>query len=463
MRVRHLSNTANNAFHNVQLLERYAMIESELPIQMIGLRHAVSAPAWEVVEFDVPSSDWVAEPDWANIPEALEVNSRYTDLEAGSSRDESGSSVAAPGIATALRTRLFGSLRGKRWSRPLIDARDRLALRARPILPELENGITLLYGSSSLFGAQVSRSAQRTVCLEHGTVRWIADGKREERAFRDAYRQQVQRSQHLWVTNLDPRTLEVAEDVAPGRWSVLPHPSMPDPRVPFAESPQRRQQLLAHTNSAHLILLPASQNWSSDHDKGSITALRAFVQLRRAGVDVGLVAVEWGHQLEESKAFLEQSGMTRHVTWVPLMPRLALQRTMANVDVVWDQFGLEVFGALALRALEQGTPLVSRGLAAEGERFIGGPVPWRAAGTSDEIVRETTAILKDMVARGRNAVIAETTDHYRGWLSYRHSPAVTASLQQVRYEQILEGHRESGGSAPDGWPTLVASGVQRDD
>jgi hypothetical protein len=465
MKVRHFGNTANNAVHNVLILDRYVGIESELPIRALGLEHAISAPAWEVADFEAPDAEWVEQPDWSLFPHAAAVNSALADLDPAPVADAEAP-VAAPDVGermlTSLRTRLFAPLRGQRWAQPLVDIRDRRVLSHRPVLGERDGCITVLYGSASLFRVQPPRPAKRTVCLEHGTVRWMADGRRDEKAFRDAYRQQVQQSAHLWVTNLDPRTLEVAEDVMPGRWSAFPHPFLPDARVPFAESSTRRANLLRKTQSDALILLPSSQNWSEHHDKGSLAALRAFVELRRTGVDVGLIAIEWGHQLAEAREYLERAGVGTHVVWMPPKARLPLQRLMANVDVVWDQFGLEGFGALALKTIEQGTPLVSRGLAPVGEEFVGGPVPWRAAADADEIVRETTDVLEQMGREGRDVVIAETRARYRSWLFDRHPPAATAGLQRDLYEAILDGSHRPGTAAPDTWPKWIDTDDQKD-
>lgn len=466
MKVRHFGNTANNAYFNVRLLDQFTNLESVLPIQMYGLRHAISAPAWEAIEFDVPSVEWVDTPDWSPIPEAVTVNRHFAGMDPVSAlgSNDDATSAGVSGFArftTSLRTRLFGPLRGQRWAQPLIDIRDRQSLAGRPTISEAADAINLLYGSGSLYSSQPQQNATRTVCFEHGTVRWIADGDRDLAAYRQAYRKQVEQAQHLWVTNLDPRTLEVAEDVAPGRWSALPHPYVPDPRVPFAESVSRREELLRQTGSDALVLLPASQNWSKHHDKGSMRALLAFVELRRKGVNVGLVAVEWGLQLAESKQFLEQAGVGDNVAWMPPMARITLQRLMANVDVVWDQFGLEVFGALALRAVEQGTPLVSRGLAPMGETLIGGPVPWQQAATTDGIVRETVAVLEDMSRCGRATVVAETRARYRGWLLERHSAEMTAVLQRDVYTSMLEGSFEPGSAAPDQWAKYLDTALDR--
>lgn len=460
MRVRHFGNTANNAFHNARILEDNEGIHSELPIEMFGLIHAISAPAWEVVDFDVPSAEWVSQPDWSAIPDAMAVNSHYTDLPLASGSGNGNTlpdDYRAPDFLPGLRRWVNGVVSTKQWARPLVNLRTRQVLSSRAPLPEPEGTVDIVYGADSVSTLELRSPSRTVVSLEHGTVRWIADGSPQLALTRRAFREQVQRSAHLWVTNLDPRTLEVAEDVMPGRWSVLPHPYAPDPRVPFAET-GRREQLLAATRSSSLILLPSSQNWGKHHDKGSMKALTAFVELRRAGVDAGLVAVEWGLQLAESRAFLEQAGVAEAVSWVSPMARLSLQKLMADVDIVWDQFGLEAFGGLAMRAVEQGTPLVSRGLAPVGEQMIGGPIPWTAAATVDDIVRETTALVAEYERDGRQAVISRHRAVYRDWLLKRHSARITTTLQREVYEGLLDGSRERAAAVPDRWAQLLNGG-----
>lgn len=457
IQVRHFGNTANNAYFNAMLLQRYADIGSELPIRMFGLRHGISAPAWEAIDFEVPDADWVHRPDWTAIPGATAINSEFSDLPVSGSTtaDSPLPSRGLGGSAMSLARALIQPMHGKRWAQPLFELSYRWVLSRRSALQQSTDAIDVLYGGDSMINLRVPEGSQRTVCLEHGTVRWIADGDRETGAFRSEYRRQVQAARHLWVTNLDPRTLEIAEDVAPGRWSALPHPFVPDPRVPFIGSSEKRQELLDLTGSEALLLLPSSQNWSKHHDKGSMKALSAFIELRRQGVNVGLIAVEWGLQVAESKAFLEKAGVAGNVVWVLPMARFGLQRMMADVDIVWDQFGLDAFGALALRAVEQGTPLVSRGLTPSGEALIGGPVPWTTASSADDIVRETSRILEQMSRLGRDAVIQQTRSRYRGWLLDRHSPEVAAALQQEIYSRVLDGTLEPGSATPDRWARML--------
>lgn len=110
----------------------------------------------------------------------------------------------------------------------------------------------------------------------------------------------------------------------------------------------------------------------------------------------------------------------KHVKWVPPMPRLVMQRMMANVDVVWDQFGLDAFGALVLRTLEQGTPLISSGISDSASRLIGAQTPWIAAATTDEIVSAVVDLHNNMKLDGRDTVLRKTSERYRKWLGNYH-------------------------------------------
>src|SRR5688572_13739872 len=124
MRVRHFGNTANNAYYNARVLQQYEGIASELPIAMYGWRHAISAPAWEAVEFAVPDAAWVQEPDWSPFAEALAVNAEYTDLPAPASEGPSEDTPAgAPPLSRLMSAagRAMAPLRGHRWAQPIFD------------------------------------------------------------------------------------------------------------------------------------------------------------------------------------------------------------------------------------------------------------------------------------------------------------------------------------------------------
>lgn len=461
MKIHHFGNTANNAFHNALLMSEYTGWSSQLPIQMLGLNHGISAPAWEVCEFTTPNAEWVAKPDWKIFPEAAQINAKYSDLQVSEIKAVGSSNGDTSNSAFSIRNFLEStktSIGRQIVHSPLHNSFNSfLVKRSIRKAPEYKIGaqdVSVLYGADSLLKMRPPRPLDRVVTLEHGTVRWIADGAREDAEWRLLYRKQVQKTRHLWVTNLDPRTLEIAEDVMPGRWTALPHPFMFSTEVPFQTNHNVRSELLESTKSEFLILLASSQNWSKHHDKGSKKALNSFIQLRRQGLPVGLVAAEWGLQLQESKDFLASSGLSQYVRWVSPMGRFELQRMMANVDVVWDQFGLDAFGALALRSLEQGAPLISRGLTSEGAALIGSQIPWMTAESEEEIVSHTNQLFVNMQNEGRSAVLQSIHDNSRSWLHKFHSPRITANLQNQLYSAFINNN--SAISMPnDAWAKSI--------
>lgn len=424
---------------------------------MFGLNHAMSAPAWEAVDFQVRDAEWVSNPTWFTFPEAYETNKKFTDIVMS---EMTSNEAEITNYFEKVEKLSFKQHVGRFIARtPFSSSFNNLLLkrnlRSYPALECTASKITMIYGADSLFTLRIPRDPINTVALEHGTIRWIADGAKDGAIWRKKYKEQLQKVNHVWVTNLDPRTIEIAEEFVPGKWSALPHPFMFDERVPYATDELTRTKLLSELDSEALVLLASSQNWSKHHDKGSIKALEAFIELRKQGVAAGLVAVEWGLQLQESKDLLKAAGVSQFVKWVSPMPRHSLQRMMACVDVVWDQFGLDAFGALALRTLEQGTPLISRGLAPAGEQLIGGPVPWIQAISQEDIVRETTKLFLDIRQRGRSVVMNEYSSNYRKWLDNNHSPQITATLQNHVYSALIHNQFETGSAQPSAWANLI--------
>jgi glycosyltransferase involved in cell wall biosynthesis len=254
---------------------------------------------------------------------------------------------------------------------------------------------------------------------------------------------------------LDPQTIEAADSLVPGKWSALPHPIEFDESIPYASDKTKRAVLLEATKSPQLVLLAASQNWSQYHNKGTRMAAESFVELRKRGEEVGLVCVKWGPDVDKSMILFERAGVAKYVTWVDPMPRHQLQKLMACVDLAWDQFGLEAFGALALRTLEQGCPLVSRGLSDQGINLIGSQVPWEISNNQNELVDRTSSILNTIRQEGREIVHSKTAAKYKAWLQQFHSPQITTLLQLQRYTQILNDSQKLSLARPDEWRRLA--------
>lgn len=411
--VRHFGNTANNADYLSRILENLPSVQNAPFIKEFGLKHAISSPAWEHVDFEVRQADWVQNPDWNHVHNAESFTSRVQQHRAG---------------------RRITHHPILRWGSSLL--RKSRVLRGIVILAELliakeaileENQVSVFYGQNFINALKIPSRSGKTILLEHGTIRWCASASTTlvERVQKARYVKSVRAANFLLVTNLDPETLHYANQLAPGRWCAFPHPYIPSGLAPFESDQRKKEKLLRETNSEILVLLASSHNWSATHDKGTGRALQALSTLRKSGYQIGLVTLNWGLDVQRSRDFLEREGLSDCVAWLPAQPRIQLQKLAASCDISWNQFGYDAIGAFDLRMLEQGTPHVSRGLSEEGVQLVGAQVPWSIASTPDEIFSATKTVVSNLNTPGyRDSVRSE----YDSWYRRFHSPDLTRRL-----------------------------------
>lgn len=460
--IEHYGNIANNAFFNRQILTDANVADCSRIIS--GVTHALSAPAWEVLEFEVPSPGFVDQPDWRLIPHARAINTASVDGIDQVSRAWDPSAILRRGVQALRRIPGARSTPLRSWAGRKLDGLERelrgtrLGLRQRlsahsTTSPPSRPRIQMLYGPPAYMFRRRADSA--LVLFEHGTLRWIDRGSAADELQRSQYADLVRSADHVLVTNLDLPSVAVAERVCPGNWSAFPHPYVLDPHASYPYDHDVGHRLREATMSQHIVLLPSSMNWKPDHDKGSLKALEAFVQLRRDGASVGLVATAWGRQVQDARDFLDQSGVARHVIWIDPRPRIRLQRLMACADVVWDQFTYATIGALALRCLEQGTPLITCHMDPTVGQLMGEAPPVLQATGVQEIAEASARVLAEVEREGMHDVHAAYRTTSRSWLIRRHSPEIAAVLQAdlfafLRYGRgAFQDSRTSWAQLPD--------------
>lgn len=445
--IAHVGNTANNAFYNHLILMRSSKFTSLLPIEGF-IRHAISSPAWEMVNFIVPSEQWVKAPEWQDFPEALELNNSYLRFK---SAHEITGPVPKPtgnGVSHFART-IGGKIPGAKSIRSLVRTQFWDLIRTRE---SHDSSIRILYGAESI-GHASPYAKGISVALEHGTLRWFADGPRNQRWTRRGYGRALASASLIWLTNLDQRSLEVAEDVAPNRWVPFPHPYVPMLRNQTVQPDLLwRSSILEQTGSEFLIMMPSSINWSSNHNKGTLVALEAFGQLRSQRVPVALQLSNWGLDIPKARAWIESRGLQHYVVWDHPQPRINLARRMASADLVWDQFGLSAFGALALRVCEVGVPLISSPLSSDAVGIVGFQVPWYPASTAQDIVHWTKRIIESRSGPDASRFTESYRRRAQAWLAETHAPRIAQSLQEEAYSALLGGETQL---RTDSWKNTI--------
>jgi glycosyltransferase involved in cell wall biosynthesis len=478
-------NTANNGFHNFLILSNDSSITMVGRTSRAGITHAFSQPAWDVFpQLDIGDPTM---PNWS-VKEAA-FNSRYTcsteypssinfdtettvDLRRYQSDLEELSqsrSSAFPGTMPTISLKDASTSPNSKsrlisWLKASIHYYLFFAKRVKVVIgEELSNAssvdIHITFGSAV---PHISTRLQRklvSVVVEHGQVRWIKDGPKALKQQREDFNRLCQNSEHVWLTNVDERTLTVAKELFPEKWSVLPHPYVLDEFAPYQENPDHRNRLCAMVDSSFLLFSPSSISIGGDQQKGTDKLLEALALIRHEdGIRVGAFFVNWGQDVQKAISLIEKLGIHDQCQFIDPLPRVNLQRFMANFDLISDQFDYDAFGGLTIRALEQGMPLLSRSIGDEAGMLMGGKPPVLPASNVEEIREQILKAVREQQALGRSIYLGQHQLRSRSWVLERHHHSFAERLQVERYQQLLQSERTP--AHPGRWgelPNWVAS------
>lgn len=479
--VTHFGNIANNAFYNRRILREVGFRKQRKIVDVVT--HAMSSPAWEVLDFDGDALESIDYPDWKSIPGATELINETMDARVTEPPRDHWYGEVCKYVRSAIisilkrveRAVYFGMklvrrtlpirrpLRSMKWfargEAEYVKARawaERMAVRSsrikiKPTPEQFQPKIQICYGPGALYAETISKWP--VVGLEHGTVRWITNGAPADLAMREKYRAFVETADHVWVTNLDDETLDNVEQFAPGRWSAFPHPHVLSLGRNRRDDFELRQRLLSETRSEFLVVKPSSWFWIEQHNKGALAAIDAFRACRDQGMAVGLVTMSWGGQVAEAQELFAKYGLSPYVKWLPPQSKKALQRFINSADVVWDQFGANGFGALALKTMELSVPLISRQISDRARDLIGEAPPFIGADGVDDLVRETTRLYELVQSQDGRDEIERIGQLGRSWMERRHHHRLIGQMQLDRYRQLtVLGHRPE--ALPNQWALM---------
>lgn len=193
--------------------------------------------------------------------------------------------------------------------------------------------------------------------LEHGTIR---DIPYERSSIGRLCALSYRKAQHIFVTNFD--CLKSAANLAPGRFTVINHPYDEDHGLSITDASAFRGVLLDELDSDFLIFHPTRHDWvpgTGYADKSNDILIRAFIELRRRGLRVGMVCCNWGANVRDSDALLTGAGLARNVKWISPLPITPFERLCRASDVVADQFKLGAFGGVCFKAMAVGAPILT--------------------------------------------------------------------------------------------------------
>jgi glycosyltransferase involved in cell wall biosynthesis len=163
---------------------------------------------------------------------------------------------------------------------------------------------------------------------------------------------------------------------------------------------------------------PARHHWRDGNAswlKGNDVVIRAAGLLKRAGYDFRILFVEWGQELELSKALIEEEDLNDRVVWTKPLSRPSVWKIYSAATAVVDQFRAAAFGGVALEAMALGKRLVTRFDNTAAAAFFRTSPPICNAATPDAVCRHLSAILEDPDDRRGIGAAA------REWMRSEHS------------------------------------------
>jgi glycosyltransferase involved in cell wall biosynthesis len=261
------------------------------------------------------------------------------------------------------------------------------------------------------------------VAFEHGTLRTFTMGDDPiSRLTAIGYR----RAAHSFITNGD--CLEYARALEIAKFSPMIHPI--DVELHRRDLEEPRAVTRRRFEADVLLFCPLRHDWDI---KGTDVHVRALPLIRRCVPGrIVLLLVDWGRQVEESRALLADSGCADCAVWLPPVSRITMTRLIRAADVVLDQIALPHFGATAPQALAAGTPVISSYEPESTAWIVGEPAPILPAFDPAEVCGAVVQAL-DQAWRG------EFTKRARHWVdTYHHPDRVVVEHLRV-YREILEG------------------------
>lgn len=509
--VTHSGNIASNGYYNDRLLRQLKHIELPLRPTSNYLRHAFSQPAWELLDLDQSDIVSIDDPVWkpehrltnyhavsprsfvGELATLIGRKDRTSVVAEGpqvrTANDSSPSAVFGPRTESQLALRLLGIR--KVLSRFLTPAQRRtvrtIAVFIDPIFQSLiltllirflglctshllswpqkltknrpngrcalhSNWIHISIGPTRYSSRAFAGKRVKHVLIEHGTLRWSHSPGSDnwDQDLRNRFKASCSTADHIWITNLDARTLELASTYCRERWSAFPHPYVVDPLAPYEPEVGARNWYRELTNADYLVLSGSSLNLRGDQNKGTQVLLDAISVIRHdLKLPIGFIFVAWGVDVTAVKSYCRENRLDDYIHFAQPMSRIRLMKTMASCDLVSDQFHLDAFGSFSLRAWEQGMPIMSRPISSYAASLIGDRPPVVAASSTIEIVEAVSTQYLLQTRIGRQPYLTSHAQESRSWFLKRHHHILSQQMQTQRYSELLMNQRPP--ALPDLW------------
>jgi glycosyltransferase involved in cell wall biosynthesis len=267
-------------------------------------------------------------------------------------------------------------------------------------------------------------------CYEHGTLREIPF---ENNLTGLICRISFQRAPAVFVTNSDVLPSVERLGLAKDKVVYLPHAFDNHKLRAFREA---YPELKPPTGGPVIFFSPSRHHWklgNSSWQKGNDVIIRAAAEVARETRNFRLVFVEWGQEVADSKALIDELGLSELVEWIPAMSKRELWQRYCVSHAVVDQFVVPALGGVGFETMALGVRLISAIDRQQTALFFGQEPPLLAAGNVADCAGRMREVIQDPLdTQGRGAAASQ-------WMSTYHSAERIVALQCKAYSNLLVG------------------------
>ncbi len=275
--------------------------------------------------------------------------------------------VEIPVLAVSLVASILLLPGGLRALRGVLGETGTSGVDHRRLLARYEGWARTLSGYDAVIGyatdgaIPLAAGKRPYLAFEHGTIRDMPfEDSPAGRICAVVYRH----ADEVLVTNCDNQKAAIRLGLE--RYRFVPHPINEFQGGSVAEDGERlRAELLNELDSDYIVFHPARQHWEErrhpNWEKGNDIFIRGFADfVHGVAPRASAIFVEWGATVAQSKALIEELGITARVRWIRPVPNLRMIDYIDACDLVADQFFLGAFGSTMPKALQRGTPAMLR-------------------------------------------------------------------------------------------------------
>jgi glycosyltransferase involved in cell wall biosynthesis len=308
--------------------------------------------------------------------------------------------------------------------------REHISTHAQSFLPILSY-YDVIQGYSIDGIIPLMNGIQTFASYEHGTIRNIPFEASELGVVcKHAYQQ----SPAVFLTNSDVLPASARLGLIPEKVTCLPH-AFDDQKLRAFQKIHYSKKMGSTKVGPALFFSPTRHHWKhgdTSWKKGNDIFLRAAAHLVGEGVSLKIQLVEWGEEVEESRALIDELELSSYVEWLPTMRKEELWHRYCQAHAVVDQFAIPALGGVGFETMAFGRRLITAIDAEQTKAFFGEAPPCLCAQTTDECasrLREVALDLGDVAGKGKAA---------QEWIESYHSAERIVGLQVEAYKRMLE-------------------------